>query len=80
MFKTTIIRTSSLVKMLLVSIAAVAVVGCATDPHVVEQISHAEAIAMEKPDSALKILRPITNSSISPRSVRAKHALLLSYV
>lgn len=80
MFKTTIIRTSSLVKMLLVSIAAVAVVGCATDPHVAEQISHAEAIVMEKPDSALKILRPITNSSISPRSVRAKHALLLSYV
>ena len=79
MFKTTIIRTSSLVKMLLISIAAVAVVGCATDPHVAEQISHAEAIAMEKPDSALKILRPITNSSISPRSVRAKHALLLSY-
>ncbi|MBO5972072.1 MAG: hypothetical protein J6Q07_03565 [Alistipes sp.] len=68
MFKTTIIRTSSLVKMLLVSIAAVAVVGCATDPHVVEQISHAEAIAMEKPDSALIIMR-----SIDPTLVRGRH-------
>lgn len=68
MFKTTIIRTSSLVKILLIYIAAVAVVGCATDPHVAEQISHAEAIAMEKPDSALIIMR-----SIDPSLVRGRH-------
>ena len=49
-------------------LVVVLAVGCTTDPHVTEQISHAESIVVDLPDSALGIMR-----SISPNVLRNKH-------
>ena len=60
-------------------LVVVLAVGCTTDPHVAEQISHAESIYLDMPDSAQKILSTISNREISTKSLRARHALLLTY-
>ena len=54
----------------LVAIVAcmVVAVGCATDKRSAELIAYAEEIAMELPDSALRVVQ-----SIDPKSVRGKH-------
>ena len=52
----------------ILSLLLTLMVGCTTDPHVAEQISHAESIVVDLPDSALGIMR-----SISPNVLRNKH-------
>ena len=63
----------------ILSLLVLFMVGCTTDPHVAEQISHAESICADMPDSAQKILCTISNREISSKSLRARHALLLTY-
>ena len=53
-------------------------VGCTTDPHVAEQISHAESICVDMPDSALKIIRSISPSSIHNQHDKAHYRLVYS--
>ena len=52
----------------ILSLLVLFMVGCTTDPHVAEQISRAESIVVDLPDSALGIMR-----SISPNVLRNKH-------
>ena len=52
----------------ILSLLVLFMVGCTTDPHVAEQIRHAESIVVDLPDSALGIMR-----SISPNVLRNKH-------
>lgn len=54
-------------------------VGCTTDKHTAALIRHAEDIAIEHPDSALRILRPIHNRDIDSKELQARHSLALSY-
>lgn len=49
-------------------VCVVVAVGCATDKRSAELIAYAEEIAMELPDSALRVVQ-----SIDPESVRGKH-------
>lgn len=49
-------------------VCMVVAVGCATDKRSAELIAYAEEIAMELPDSALRVVQ-----SIDPESVRGKH-------
>lgn len=51
-----------------VVVCVVVAVGCATDKRSAELIAYAEEIAMELPDSALRVVQ-----SIDPESVRGKH-------
>ena len=43
-------------------------VGCTTDKHTAALIRYAEDIAIEHPDSALRVIR-----SVDPHAVRGKH-------
>lgn len=53
-----------------VVILLLTVAGCSTDKQTAELIKRAESIAVDKPDSAIKIMR-----SIDSRSLRSKHDL-----
>ena len=62
----------------ILSLLLTLMVGCTTDPHVTEQISHAESICVDMPDSALKIIRSISPSSIHNQHDKAHHRLVYS--
>lgn len=70
---------TKLLLLCIVALSLVSLVGCTTDEHTATLIRNAERIAIEHPDSALRILSPISNASIRSRKLQAKHALLLSY-
>ena len=70
---------TKLLLLCIVALSLVSLVGCTTDEHTATLISNAERVAIEHPDSALRILSPISNASIRSRKLQAKHALLLSY-
>ena len=53
-----------------VVILLLTVAGCSTDKQRAELIKRAESIAVDKPDSAIKIMR-----SIDSRPLRSKHDL-----
>ena len=63
----------------ILSLLLTLMVGCTTHHDVAEQIRRAESLYFDKPDSAQKILCTISNREISSKSLRARHALLLTY-
>lgn len=63
----------------LVALCLFALVGCTSNNHTAALIRHADDIAIEYPDSALKILSYINNRDLRSEELQAKHSLVLSY-
>ena len=55
-----------------------AVLSCADDSAVMEELDRAEAVMEEHPDSALALLDTLDRSRLTTREARARHALLYS--
>lgn len=63
----------------LVALCLFALVGCTSNNHTAALIRHADDIAIEYPDSALKMLSYINNRDLRSEELQAKHSLVLSY-
>ena len=67
-----------LIRITAVVLTCCAVLSCADDSAVMEELDWAEAVMEEHPDSALTLLDTLDRSRLTTREARARHALLYS--